>query len=163
MHLQQLANLEHQRIEDELNEKFTLIKDLEAILACAEKNFGKRQTRNPGNSKSKYGDARRTQIAAHGVKEFSIEDLVPNEAAIIMATRDGYIKRLLPDTFRHGSARRQRRHRALPPKKKMWWNTLFITTTHVNIYYFFTDAWLVFQLKAYDIPRRLRAPPKARR
>ena len=30
---------------------------------------------------------------AHGVKEFSIEDLVPNEEAVVFMTRDGYIKR----------------------------------------------------------------------
>ena len=48
----------------------------------------------------KFGDDRKTKVVAHGVKEFSVEDLVPNEEAVVMMTRDGYIKRTSPDTFK---------------------------------------------------------------
>ena len=53
--------------------------------------------------KEKYADPRRTQIVPHSVKGFSMEDLVPNEEALIMVTTDGYIKRLPTDTFKKQS------------------------------------------------------------
>jgi DNA gyrase subunit A len=98
MRLQQLANLERQKIEDELAEKKALIKELESILASEEKVFEiiKQET---NEIKNKYSNERRTQIIAHGIKEFTVEDLVPNEPTIIMMTTDGYIKRVPPDTF----------------------------------------------------------------
>ena len=36
----------------------------------------------------------------NAVGTFSQEDLIPKEATIVMLTRDGYIKRLSPETFK---------------------------------------------------------------
>ena len=77
MRLQQLANLEAQKIEDELKEKKALIKELETILASETRIFGLVKTEIK-EIKDKYGDERKTQIIAHGVKEFTTEDLIPN-------------------------------------------------------------------------------------
>lgn len=153
MRLQQLANLERQKIEDELNEKLKLIKELQSILASEKKILGI-VVKEVGEIKDKYSDDRRTQIIPHGVKEFSIEDLVPNEPTIIMTTQDGYIKRLPPDTFKT-------QHRGgkgvigLTTKEEDVVEHLISTNTHDNML-FFTNRGRVFQLRAYDIPLAAR-------
>src|SRR3989344_501268 len=99
MRLQQLANLERQKITDELKEKKALMGELEALLSNPKKILAviKKETLE---LKEKYADPSRTKIVAQGVKEFRLEDVVPNEPTIIMATRDGYIKRVPPETFK---------------------------------------------------------------
>ncbi len=153
MRLQQLANLERQKIEDELKEKKALIKELESILASAAKILGIIKKEVNG-IKEKYGEERRTQIIAHGVKEFTVEDLVPNEPTIIMTTTDGYIKRLPPDTFRSQS-RGGKGVIGVTTKEEESVDHLLTTNTHDNIL-FFTNRGRVFQLMAYDIPQGSR-------
>ncbi|MBU0546083.1 DNA gyrase subunit A, partial [Patescibacteria group bacterium] len=104
--------------------------------------------------KEKYGEERRTQIVAHGVKEFTVEDLVPNEPTIIMTTTDGYIKRLPPDTFRSQS-RGGKGVIGVTTKEEESVDHLLTTNTHDNIL-FFTNRGRVFQLMAYDIPQGSR-------
>ena len=153
MKLQQLANLERQKIENELKEKMALIKELETILASVAKILGiiKKETLE---IKEKYAEERRTQIIAHGVKEFTVEDLVPNEATIIITTTDGYIKRLPPDTFRQQS-RGGKGVIGVTTKEEEAVEHLLTTNTHDNIL-FFTNRGRVFQLMAYDIPQTSR-------
>ncbi|MBP6859639.1 MAG: DNA gyrase subunit A [Candidatus Magasanikbacteria bacterium] len=153
MRLQQLANLERQKIEDELKEKMALIKELESILASKAKimKIIKDETLA---IKEKYGQARRTQIIAHGIKEFTTEDLIPNEPTIIMVTSDGYIKRLPPDTF-HQQSRGGKGVIGTTTKEEESVQNLVATNTHDNIL-FFTNRGRVFQLMAYDIPQASR-------
>src|SRR3989339_1799465 len=153
MRLQQLANLERQKIEDELKEKRQLIKELESILASDKKilEIIKKEIRE---IKEKYDDERRTQIVAHGIKEFSMEDLIPNESTIIMANRDGYIKRIPPDTFRT-QGRGGKGIIGLTPKEEDVVDHLITTNTHDDLL-FFTTRGRVFELKAYDVPEAKR-------
>ncbi len=153
MKLQQLANLERKKIEDELKEKMALIKELEAILKSPAKILGIIKTET-AEVKEKHGNPRRTQIIAHGVKEFKIEDLVPNEPTIIMSTRDGYIKRLPTDTFKTQS-RGGKGVIGLTTKEEDVVDKMITTNTHDNIL-FFTSRGRVFQLRAYDIPQATR-------
>lgn len=149
MRLQQLANLERLRVETELKEKQKLIKELESIL--------KSKTRILAIIKEeiielrdKFSNERRTQIVAHGVDSFKVEDLVPNEDMIVMITNDGYIKRLPPDTFK----RQERGGKGvigLTTKEEDSVEHVFLTSTHADIL-FFTTRGRVFQLKGYDIP-----------
>lgn len=153
MKLQQLANLEAQKIEDELKEKRTLIKELESILSsdARVKKIIKNETEE---LKAKFADDRRTQIVAHGIKEFTVEDLVPNEPTIIMTTTDGYIKRLPPDTFRQQS-RGGKGVIGVTTKEEESVEMVQMTNTHDNIL-FFTNRGRAFQLMAYDIPQGSR-------
>ncbi len=153
MKLQQLANLERKKIEDELKEKKTLIKELEEILASSSKilNVIKKEIQEV---KEKYGEDRRTHIVAHGVKEFSMEDLIPNEPTIIMATRDGYIKRMPTDTFKT-QGRGGKGVVGLITKEEDVVDQLIATHTHDNML-FFTSRGRVFQMQAYDIPQATR-------
>lgn len=153
MKLQQLANLERQKIEDELKEKMALIKELESILASKARilKIIKDETLA---IKEKYGQPRRTQIISHGIKEFTTEDLIPNEATIVMVTSDGYIKRLPPDTF-HQQSRGGKGVIGTNTKEEESVQNLVSTNTHDNML-FFTNRGRVFQLMAYDIPQASR-------
>ena len=153
MRLQQLANLERKKIEDELKEKLDLIKELEAILRSPKRILGIIQ-KETNEVKEKYGNERRTQIVAGGVKEFSTEDLIPNEPTVVMITADGYIKRLPPDTFRTQS-RGGKGVAGVTTKEDDLVEHLFSTTTHADLL-FFTSRGRVFQLKAYDVPQASR-------
>ncbi len=149
MKLQQLANLERKKIEDELKEKRALIEELEAILRSAKKILGiiKKET---SEMKEKYGDERRTQLVVHGVKEFSAEDVIPNEPTVVLITADGYIKRLPPDTFRT-QERGGKGVAGVTTKDEDAVDHLFSTNTHADLL-FFTSLGLVLQLEAYDVP-----------
>jgi DNA gyrase subunit A len=153
MRLQQLANLERQKIEDELKEKMALIKELEALLASEKKILSVIKDETTV-LKEKYGEERKTQIISHGVKEFTVEDLIPNEPTIIMTTTDGYIKRLPPDTF-HQQSRGGKGVIGVTTKEEESVAQLLSTNTHDNIL-FFTNRGRVFQLFAYDIPQGSR-------
>lgn len=153
MRLQNLANLEQQKIEDELKEKKKLIKELEAILASVAKIRGLIKDELIALT-DKFGDERRTAVVSHGVKEFNIEDLVPNEEALVMMTRDGYIKRTEPDTFKV-QARGGKGIIGLTTKEEDSVLFMFTTLTHNDVL-FFTSKGRVFQLKAYEIPQASR-------
>ncbi|MFH0857217.1 MAG: DNA gyrase subunit A [Candidatus Magasanikbacteria bacterium] len=149
MRLQQLANMERKKIEDELKEKLAIIADLKTILSSEKKILGVVK-QEIIEVKEKHADKRRTQIMAHGVKEFSAEDLIPNEPTIIMVTHDGYIKRMAPDIFKT-------QHRGgkgiigVTTKEEDVVEKLISTNTHDNML-FFTTRGRVFEMKAYDIP-----------
>ncbi len=153
MKLGSLANLERMNIENELKEKRALIKDLESILKSRQKVLNLIKT-DLDEISEKYGDDRRTQIVTHGVKEFNAEDLVPNEETMVLMTRDGYIKRLSPDTFKV-QARGGKGVIGLTTKEEDMVEFLVTTMTHNDIL-FFTTRGRVFQLKAYEIPQAAR-------
>ncbi|KKQ62045.1 MAG: gyrase subunit A protein [Parcubacteria group bacterium GW2011_GWE2_38_18] len=149
MRLASLANLERLKIENELKEILKLIKELEAIL--------KSQTRIRSIIKEeidkileKFGDERRTKVVASPVGEFSVEDLVPNEEAVVVMTRDGYIKRVPPETF-HVQGRGGKGVIGLTTKEEDMVEFMFTIMTHSDVL-FFTTKGRVFQLKGYDIP-----------
>lgn len=153
MRLQSLANLEQLRIEQELKEKQALIKELEAILKSVAKirKIVKDELKVLAD---KYGDDRKTAVVAHGVKEFSMEDLVPNEETVVMMTRDGYIKRLEPDTFKV-QARGGKGVMGLTTKEEDTVEFMFTSLTHNDVL-FFTTKGRAFQLKVYEIPQASR-------
>jgi len=153
MRLQNLANLEQLRIEQELKEKMALIKELEAILKSVAKML--QIVRDELQVLvEKYGDERRTTVVPHGVGEFSMEDLVPNEETVVMMTRDGYIKRLEPDTFKV-QARGGKGVMGLTTKEEDTVEFMFTSQTHNDVL-FFTTKGRAFQLKVYEIPQASR-------
>jgi DNA gyrase subunit A len=153
MRLQQLANLERLRVETELEEKKKLIKELMAVLASPRRILGVVKDETIA-LRDKFGDERRTAVMAHGVKEFSMEDVIPNEDTIVIITRDGYVKRVPPDTFRT-QERGGKGVMGVATKEEDVVEHLFTTTTHADVL-FFTSRGRVFQLKAYDIPSASR-------
>ncbi|HRH32257.1 MAG TPA: DNA gyrase subunit A, partial [bacterium] len=153
MRLQALANLEVMRIEQEYKEKMAIKEELEAILKSEKKMLAVIR----GEIKElmeKYGDERRTKIVKSGVKEFSMEDLIPDAQAVVMMTKDGYIKRLASDAFA-AQHRGGKGVMGLTTKEEDSVEAVFSTTTHQDMM-FFTSRGRVFRLKAYEIPEASR-------
>ena len=153
MRLQNLANLERLKIEQEYKEKMALIKELESILKSPKKIMSVIRA-EVVEVMEKYGNDRRTQIVKTGVKEFAMEDVIPDEQTIVMMTKDGYIKRLAPDTFKKQS-RGGKGVVGLSTKEEDTVEDIFSTTTHQDIM-FFTSRGRVFKLKVYEIPEASR-------
>ena len=153
MRLHQLTNLDRLRVEQELEEKQKLIKDLEALLASRKKVYGVIKN-DLLEIKEEYADERRTEVVSGKIGEFTQEDLIPNESAVIMITQDGYIKRIPPDSFKTQS-RGGKGVVGLATKEEDEVDYLFSTTTHANLL-FFTTKGRVFQLRAYDVPQSSR-------
>lgn len=153
MRLQQLANLEQLKIEQEHKDKLKLIKELEELLASQKRIMGVIKTELT-ELRAKFADERKTEIIKGAVGTFTQEDLIPNEATIVVITRDGYIKRVAPDQFR-SQGRGGKGVIGLTTKEEDLVAHFMSTTTHADLL-FFTDRGRVFQLKAYDIPAASR-------
>ncbi len=154
MRLQQLANLERLKVEQEYEEKMKLIAELEAILASEKRMLGV-IAKEVEELKNKYGDVRRTEIVKHGIKEFSIEDVVPDTATVVMITRAGYIKRVPPDAFKTQKRGGKGVAGVTTKDEEDAVEQVFSTTTHKELM-FFTTRGRVFRLKAYDVPEASR-------
>jgi DNA gyrase subunit A len=153
MKLSQLANLERMRIEQEYKDKVKLEKELEGILSSPKKILGIIKTELV-ELKEKHGTPRITAVNSQPVGEFRQEDLIPNEATVVVITRDGYIKRLPPDTFKT-QGRGGKGVIGLTTKEEDMVEQFFATNTHADLL-FFTTSGRVFQLKAYDVPAASR-------
>ncbi|HBV01746.1 MAG TPA: DNA gyrase subunit A [Candidatus Taylorbacteria bacterium] len=154
MRLQKLSGLERKKIDDELHVVKDLIEELESILGSPKKILSVIKKELEEISE-KYGDERRTRVVKHGVKEFSEEDLIPDEDAVLLLTKGGYIKRTDPEEYR-----KQRRGGVgvvdLDTKDEDFVTHVITGTTHNDIL-LFTDKGKAFQIKMYEIPEGRRA------
>ncbi|MEE8350164.1 MAG: DNA gyrase subunit A, partial [Acidobacteriota bacterium] len=98
MRLQRLTALEQGKILEEHKELLAQIKQLQAILD-SEKILKDVIKGELVEIQKKYQNPRRTVIVDEEV-EISIEDLIPEEAAVITATHNGYIKRTALHTYK---------------------------------------------------------------
>jgi DNA gyrase subunit A len=153
MRLQSLANLETLKVEQEFKDLQKLIEELESILKSEKKMMAVIAT-EVEELRDRYGTPRRTQIIKHGMKEFSIEDVVPDTQTVVMITKAGYIKRIPPDTFKT-QHRGGKGVAGLTTKEDDVVEQVFTTTTHKDLM-FFTNRGRVFRLKAYDVPEASR-------
>ncbi|MBU1032852.1 MAG: DNA gyrase subunit A [Patescibacteria group bacterium] len=153
MRLQQLANLERMKIEQEYKEKMELIKSLTELLKSPKKMLDLIKA-EVLDIKERFGDERRTQVIKSPLGEFKVEDLIPKESAVVMITGDGYIKRLSPDNFR-SQHRGGKGVMGLTTKEEDVVEHLFTTSTHADLL-FFTTRGRVFRLKAYEVPEGSR-------
>ncbi len=154
MRLQRLAGLERKKIEAELREVQALIAELKSILSSA-KRISDIIRKEITDIAVQYGDERRTKVMKHGVKEFSEEDLIPDEDTVLLLTKGGYIKRTDPEEYRT-----QRRGGVgvvdLDTKDEDFVTNVLVGTAH-NDLLFFTDKGKAYQLKMYEIPEGRRA------
>jgi DNA gyrase subunit A len=153
MKLQSLANLERMKLENELKDKLKLIKELEAILKSKTKVL-KIIKDELAALRDKFADDRRTKVVKSAIDKMTTEDLIPNEAAIITMTHDGYIKRVDPENFKTQS-RGGKGVMGLTTKEQDEVKFFFTTNTHADLM-FFTSRGRVFQLKAYEVPPQSR-------
>jgi DNA gyrase subunit A len=154
MKLQKLAGLERKKIEDELKEVQAIIKELESILESPKKMMAVIKGELVEVSE-KHGDDRRTKIVKGGVKNISVEDMIPDNETVLIFTAGGYIKRTDPSEYRT-----QRRGGVgvidLDTKEEDFIKMFLTTSTHADIL-FFTDKGKAYQIKAYELPEGRRA------
>lgn len=153
MRLQTLAGLERKKIEDELDEKYKIIKELETLLASKTKIFALVKSELL-ELREKFGDERKTKVVRSGIGEFKQEDLVPNEEAIITISEDGYIKRMNPTVYRV-QKRGGKGVIGAVAKDEDRISMVISLETHDDLM-FFTNTGKIFQLKAYEIPESSR-------
>ena len=154
MRLQKLAGLERKKIEDELKEIQALIKELESILKSPAK-MAKVIKSELEDVRKKYGDDRRTKIVKGGVKAMSMEDIIPDEPAMITLTKGGYIKRTNPSEYK-----KQKRGGVgvidLSTKDEDFVRRFVEGSTHDSVL-FFSDKGKVYRTRMYEIPEGRRA------
>ncbi len=151
--LQSLANLERQKIDDELKEKNNLIKEYKALLADESKVREAIKAELLG-IKEQFADKRRTKVYARAVGSISDEDLIPKEETIISLTRDDYIKRVSPSSYK-AQHRGGKGIIGMETRGDDVVSHFFVASTHDRIL-FFTNKGRVFQTVAYDIPASSR-------
>ncbi len=153
MQLKRLAALERQKIEDELAMILETIAYLEDLLSHPAKIL-KVVKSELLKLKEKFGDGRRTKVYKSKVGEFSEEQLIPNEPAVITITKTGYIKRQAPSTFKT-QARGGKGVIGMTTKEEDTIDHLVSASTHDNIL-FFTNKGKVYQVRVWDIPEGTR-------
>ncbi|HEX5429965.1 MAG TPA: DNA gyrase subunit A [Patescibacteria group bacterium] len=153
MQLRALAGLERKKVEDELKEKRKLIAELEDLLKNDKKKRALIKTELL-EVREKYADERRTQVVKTGIGEFKAEDLIPEQQAIVIVTKSGYVKRLPPDTYK-SQGRGGKGVIGMTTKEEDVVEWLKTTNTHDDIL-FFTNKGRVFQTKVYELPETSR-------
>jgi len=154
MRLQTLAGLERKKIEDELSEIQKVITALKKILSSP-KNILAVVREELTIISEKYGDDRRTKIIKGGVKNISVEDLVPDEESVLVLTQGGYVKRTNPDEYKM-----QKRGGVgvidMSTKEEDVVTHFLMTSAHSELL-FFTDFGKAYQMKMYELPEGRRA------
>ena len=153
MRLQTLAGLERQKIDDEYNEKIALITELESILADEGKVL---EIINDelAEMKEKYGDERRTEIIPHAIGQFSAKDTIPNKPMLVILTKENYIKRVEPGSFKLQN-RGGKGIIGMTTKEEDEIAVMRYTHNHDELLYF-TNRGRVFKLPTYEIPQTSR-------
>jgi DNA gyrase subunit A len=154
MRLSRLANLERQKVLDELKEVEALIEELESLLGSEKKMLGVIKTETADIAK-KYGDERKTKVQKGAAGVINVEDLVADEEQVLTLTAGGYVKRTNPEEYR-----KQKRGGVgvidLNTKEEDFVTTFLTTSTHSDLL-FFTNAGKAYQLKMYDLPEGKRS------
>lgn len=148
MQLRRLTQLEQKSLEEDYKAALLKVQNLFDIL-----NDDARLTRVLREEvtylRDKFGDERRTKIQTREAGDFTEEDLIPEEEAIISISRDGYIKRVSIDAYRQ--QRRGGKGVNNTQKADDEPAHLFQVSTH-HFILFFTDRGRVYRLKGYEIP-----------
>ena len=153
MRLAKLTGLEIDKLEAELKEVRSFVKELKSILASKPRRMTILREELQEVAK-KFGDERRSEITSDE-GEFTIEDLIAEEDMVITISHSGYIKRTSVSTYR----KQRRGGRGLSGqglKDEDFIERLFIGSTHDYILCF-TDDGRCFWLKVHEIPQAGRA------
>ncbi len=154
LRLQRLAALEQEKIRAEHTSTTEIIKELQSILASAEK-ISKIIVNELSEIQKNFGDARKTSIKnVDEDEEFNEESLIKEEPVAVTITRAGYIKRLSLDTYRQQN-RGGKGVIATETREEDFAKDVFVASTHDNIL-FFTNRGIVHLLKVYQLPEGSR-------
>jgi DNA gyrase subunit A len=149
MQLRRLAALERWKIEEEHKQVSSTIANLEDLLAHPKKILALIQD-DMRDLAEKYGDDRRTRIAAEATESLSEADLVQDEAVLISLTERGYVKRVAASAFR--SQVRGGRGVMGHTTKDEDEVVALIPARSLDTMLFFSDKGKVYSEKVYQIP-----------
>ncbi len=152
MQLGRLSGLEREKIEEEYQGILEKIGEYEGILADESKICAIIKD-DLLKLKNKYGDARRTEIAAD-YSDLEDEDLIEEEECIITLTHNGYTKRMPINTYR-SQRRGGRGITGVTTRDEDFVEHIFTSSTHEYIL-FFTTRGMAYRLKGYQIPEGSR-------
>jgi DNA gyrase subunit A len=149
MQLRRLAALERWKIEEEHKQVAEQIARLEDLLANPTKILALIQN-DMRDLSEKYGDDRRTRIAAEATETLSEADLVQDEAVLISLTERGYVKRVAAAAFRSQSrgGRGVMGHTTRDEDEVV----ALIPARSLDTMLFFSDRGKVYSEKVYQIP-----------
>ena len=149
MRLVRLTGLERDKIEGEYQELQAKIADYRDILARPER-IDKIIYDELLDIQKRFGDKRRTEIAAGEVVSIEDEDLIEKEDVLLTLTHNGYIKRMPASEFKVQN-RGGRGIKGMGVQDDDFINHLIFSSTH-DFLLFFTNLGKVYSKKAYEIP-----------
>lgn len=159
LRLYQLTGLERSKIEDEYKDLQQKIAHFRAVLSSEALVRGIIKQELEDLKKHHKGERKTKIIAAEG--EFQMEDIIPDEPAIITISEDDYIKRMPVDTFRE---QRRGGHGVVGMDMKREGDVLkavYVASTH-DYLMIFTSLGRCYWLKVWQIPeagRRSKGKP----
>lgn len=152
MQLRRLTALEAEKIEAEHQELITQIIDLNDILARKERIFTIIEE-ELAEIKTIHATPRRTEIVQNEGDLVDI-DLIANEQVVILLTKQGYLKKMLVNTF-EAQNRATRGKSGAKIKEDDVVEHFFTGCDHDRVL-FFSDKGVVYGLSAYQIPSSSR-------
>lgn len=149
MRLQRLTGLEQDKIVGEYKEVMDKILDLLDILARTERVTAIIEG-ELSEIKAGYGDARKSEIIAHG-EDLCLEDLITPQDMVVTLTHGGYMKATPAEEYR-AQKRGGRGKQAAATKDDDFIDSLFVANTHDYILCF-SSRGRVYWLKVYELPQ----------
>ena len=148
MRLKTLSGLQREKIDEEYNELMKLIEYYREVLSSERLVFDiiKKELTE---IKEKYGDERKTKIAA-AEGEIDVEDLIKEEQSVITLTHFGYIKRMPVDTYK-SQKRGGKGITGIATREEDFVKQIFTASTH-DIILFFSKKGKLYRLKGYEVP-----------
>ena len=148
MRLGQLTGLQHEKLQEEYDEKMRFIARCKEILG----NHDVLMEVIKGEMaeiREKYGDERRTQIKYDAVG-FRIEDTIPDEQVVITISHRGYIKRTPLIEYR-AQGRGGVGSKGSSVRSEDFVEHIFTCTNH-NYLLFFTEKGRCYWMRAFEVP-----------
>ncbi len=149
MRLQRLTNMERQKLLDELKELGKLIAWLQSILANETVLRGviRDELTEVGEN---YSSPRKSQIVAEEASDIAIEDLIPDDEAVITLSRRGYIKRTNLSNYQQ-QKRGGKGVAGVSTSDGDFVHTFLLTSNHQHLL-LFTNQGRMYQMKAHQVP-----------
>lgn len=148
MRLAQLTGLNHQKLQDEYDEKLRFIERCKEILG--DHNVLMQVIKQEFvELKEKYGDERRT-IIKYDAANFRIEDTIPDEQVVITISHKGYIKRT-PLTEYRTQSRGGVGAKGSAVRSEDFVEHIFTCTNH-NYLLLFTEKGRCYWMRAFEVP-----------
>ncbi len=148
MRLIQLTGLQHQKLQDEYDEKMRFIECCKEILG--DHNVLMQVIKGElAEIREKYGDDRRTTIK-YDAANFRIEDTIPDEQVVITISHKGYIKRT-PLTEYRTQSRGGVGAKGSAVRSEDFVEHIFTCTNH-NYLLFFTEKGRCYWMRAFEVP-----------